>query len=71
FQEAIKQYTQAIDLDPSYANAYVSRGVAYEGLGEAQNAETDANKARELDGARGDKFKNDNPPAAQPQAFAR
>ncbi|MDR2152040.1 MAG: tetratricopeptide repeat protein, partial [Helicobacteraceae bacterium] len=39
FQEAIKQYTQAIDLDPSYANAYVSRGVAYEGLGEAQNAE--------------------------------
>jgi tetratricopeptide (TPR) repeat protein len=47
-QEAIKQYAQAIKIDPNYALAYVFRGNAYDKLGDYKSATKDARKACEL-----------------------
>lgn len=47
-QEAIKEYSKAIELDPSFASAYHNRGILYNNLGERQNALEDYNKVIEL-----------------------
>ena len=48
-QEAVKEYSKAIELDPSFASAYHNRGILYNNLGEQQKALNDYNKAIELD----------------------
>jgi tetratricopeptide (TPR) repeat protein len=49
---AIADYTQAIRLDPEYAEAYHNRGLAYAARGDAPQAEADQAKYRELLAAR-------------------
>ena len=45
---AIQDYTEAIRLDPQYADAYHMRGLTYEVICKAEQAEKDFQKAREL-----------------------
>ena len=49
YEKAIADFTQAIRLDPSYASAYISRGVAYAGKGDYDRAIADYNQAIRLD----------------------
>ncbi|MDR2152028.1 MAG: tetratricopeptide repeat protein, partial [Helicobacteraceae bacterium] len=49
YQEAIKQYTEAIKADPKLAIAYAYRGMAYYNLGDYKQAITDCNQAIEID----------------------
>ena len=49
FDEAIEEFTEAIELDPEYAIAYYNRGWAYDEKGEYDEAIADYNKAIELD----------------------
>ena len=46
---AITDYTNAIELDPEYADAYNHRGISYLGKGNIDNAIADYTKAIELD----------------------
>ncbi|MDR2151642.1 MAG: tetratricopeptide repeat protein [Helicobacteraceae bacterium] len=48
-QEAIKQFTQAIKIDPKYAKAYYNRGVVYEKIGDYKQAISDYNQAIKVD----------------------
>lgn len=45
---AIEYYNEAIHLNPNFAMAYHNRGIAYMLLGNAQNANTDFSRAKEL-----------------------
>jgi len=47
-QEAIADYTKAIELDPTFAEAYINRGAAYGKLGQNNLALADFNKGVEL-----------------------
>lgn len=49
FDNAITDYTNAIELDPEYADAYNHRGIAYLSNGDIDNAIADYTKAIELD----------------------
>ena len=49
YDEAIKEYTEAIELDPTSAAAYVNRASAYKRMGQFDLAIGDCNKAIELD----------------------
>jgi tetratricopeptide (TPR) repeat protein/MinD-like ATPase involved in chromosome partitioning or flagellar assembly len=49
FDEAIKKYTEAIRLDPSYGIAYYGRGLAYIGKERFDEALADFNEAIRLD----------------------
>jgi len=49
YQEAIKNYDKAIELDPKFESAYYMRGVAYCGLHNYREAIKHYNKAIELD----------------------
>jgi tetratricopeptide (TPR) repeat protein len=49
FEQAIIDYTRAIELDPTYARAYASRGSAYRRLKEYERAMQDYNRALELE----------------------
>jgi tetratricopeptide (TPR) repeat protein len=49
YEEAIKDFTEAIKIKPGYATAYFNRGNAWMGLGEYRNALKDFKKAIELD----------------------
>lgn len=51
FAGAVKAYTCAIDLDPSYASTYAKRGYAYAALLDSDAALADYDKALELDEA--------------------
>jgi tetratricopeptide (TPR) repeat protein len=46
--EAIRDYTQAIELDGAYADAFHNRGLAFERKGNSQGAINDFRKAAEL-----------------------
>ena len=46
---AIAEFTKAIDLDPTYADAYYNRGITYERLGDSYEANQDFAKACEMD----------------------
>ena len=47
--KAIADYTEAIRLNPKYAEAYYNRGVAYEDKGEHDKAIADFTEAIRLD----------------------
>ena len=49
YEEAIPNFTKAIQLYSDYALAYFNRGVSYSNLGEYQNAIDDYTKAIKLD----------------------
>ncbi len=49
YQEAIKAYNKAIELDPKHAAAYGSRGAAYASIGNYQQAIKDSDSAIELE----------------------
>ncbi|MBK8539506.1 MAG: tetratricopeptide repeat protein [Ardenticatenia bacterium] len=49
YLDAIDLYSRAIELDPKYASAYLSRGIASERLGAYQRALKDYGPAIELD----------------------
>lgn len=48
YDQAIKHYTQAIECDAAYAEAYYNRGLCYEALGNIGAARQDYTKALEL-----------------------
>jgi len=41
YQDAINDCTKAIEINPDDANAYFGKGMAYEELGQLQNADAD------------------------------
>ena len=47
-EEAIKDYTKAIELDPKDAEAYNNRGTEFSSLGKSEEAIKDYTKAIEL-----------------------
>jgi len=47
--EAIKEYTKSIELNPNNALAYYHRGIAYDELGEYEEVIADYTKAIEID----------------------
>jgi tetratricopeptide (TPR) repeat protein len=48
FQEAIDFFTQTIEINPEYADAYYNRGFAYEMLKDVENSRTDYKKTLEI-----------------------
>ncbi|OBQ20937.1 MAG: hypothetical protein AN481_16740, partial [Aphanizomenon flos-aquae LD13] len=50
---AIDDYTQAIKINPNYANAYYNRGIVYYQLGDKQKAREDLQRAAQLFMAQG------------------
>jgi tetratricopeptide (TPR) repeat protein len=48
YQGAINDCTQAIRLNPSYANAYLNRSVAKRAMGDVAGARDDQHRAAEL-----------------------
>lgn len=50
YEQAIADYTKAIELDPAYAAAYYNRGLAYDGQGDTEKALADYRKALDLGG---------------------
>ena len=51
YEQAIEDYTRAIELDEAFAEAYFNRGVSYYELGQYQEAITDLSQAIRLDPA--------------------
>ncbi len=49
YQEAIKSYDKAIEVNPSYPVAYYNRSVAYTKTGQYERAINDCNKVLQLD----------------------
>jgi tetratricopeptide (TPR) repeat protein len=49
YNEAIREYDKAIELNPSYAIAYYNRSVAYTKTGQYDRAINDCNKVLQLD----------------------
>ena len=49
YQDAIAQFTRAIELDPDYEKAYVSRAIAYSRTGEHKSAAEDYDRALVFD----------------------
>ena len=49
YKEAIRDFTQVIDIDPQNANAYFNRGCCYDSIGELDLAISDYSVALELD----------------------
>ena len=48
YDQAISDFTKAIDIDPSYANAYNNRGISYFFRKEYEKAWDDVHKAQSL-----------------------
>ena len=48
FQEAIEDYTLAIQLDPNNGHSYHNRGILYEKLNQHEKAQTDLECAQRL-----------------------
>lgn len=49
FPAAIQDFAAAIELDPTFINAYNNRGLAYQKLGEFEKASEDFYRAEDLD----------------------
>lgn len=58
YDAAITAFTQAITLDPAYAEAYYNRGIAYKDKGDIGKAITDYTKAIALDPAKAQYYNN-------------
>ena len=58
YDEAIVEYTKAIELEPQLAIVYNSRGLAYHMKGELDKAIADFDKAIELDPSRAEVYYN-------------
>ena len=48
FEQGIADFSRVIELDPGEAAAYYNRGLSYQELGDADKAEADFAKAKEL-----------------------
>ena len=48
YQDAIRAFASSIQMDPTYARAYLNRGMAYERINNTQQAIADYSKAIEL-----------------------
>ncbi|MCT7948738.1 tetratricopeptide repeat protein [Ancylothrix sp. C2] len=48
YPQAIKEYDQAIKLNPNYADAYLSRGLSYHKLGNSQQAIQDIDRVLQI-----------------------
>ena len=59
YNEAIKDFTRVIEIDPDNANAYFNRGCCYDSIGELDLAISDYSVALELDMRNGGNNKND------------
>ena len=51
-EQAIHDYSEVIRLNPKDANAYNNRGLVYQTLGKAEQAQRDFDKAKELRAAK-------------------
>ena len=49
YEQALADYTQALELDPEYAMAYNNRGLTYGKIGKYEQALADFNRALELE----------------------
>jgi tetratricopeptide (TPR) repeat protein len=49
YQDAIRDYTRALSIDPDNASAYINRGFAYDELGRYQDAIRDCTRALSID----------------------
>jgi tetratricopeptide (TPR) repeat protein len=58
YSGAIADYTQAIKINPNYADAYNNRGLAKYQLGDIENAIIDFSRAIEIDPAHTDAYSN-------------
>ena len=58
FEKAIADYTEAIRLNPKYANAYCNRGATYRHKGELDKAIADYTEAIRLDPSRSEAYNN-------------
>jgi tetratricopeptide (TPR) repeat protein len=58
YEQAIADYSKAIELDPDDATAYSNRGSAYKESGDLEQAIADYNKAIELDPDDGTVYNN-------------
>ena len=58
YDKAVGHYTEAIDLNPEYVNAYNNRGIAYRNKGEIDAAIQDYNKAIDLNPEHADAYNN-------------
>ncbi len=47
-EDAIADYTKAIEINPRYADAYAGRGIVYQAKGETDSAISDYTKAIEI-----------------------
>lgn len=57
-EQAIAEYTQAIELDPNYALAYYNLGVAHNDLGELEEAIADYSQVIEIDPTYAEAYNN-------------
>ncbi|MCP4364404.1 MAG: tetratricopeptide repeat protein [Planctomycetes bacterium] len=48
YEEAISNYTKALEIEPQSAEVYASRGLAYSQIGQNDKAISDFNKALEI-----------------------
>ena len=58
YDKAVGHYTEAIDLNPEYVDAYNNRGVAYRNKGEIDAAIQDYNKAIDLNSELAEAYNN-------------
>ncbi|HHT9125137.1 MAG TPA: tetratricopeptide repeat protein [Candidatus Brocadiia bacterium] len=58
FEEAIKQYDKALEINPNLADAYLNRGNAYYNKGENDRAILDFNKALEINSRYAEAYNN-------------
>jgi tetratricopeptide (TPR) repeat protein len=49
YDHAIKNFDEAIRIDPTHAQTYYNRSLTYRALGETADADADLAKARQLD----------------------
>ena len=50
YPAAVEDFTKAIELNPTWADAFANRAEAYRALGQEDNAEADEERAKELGG---------------------
>jgi protein O-mannosyl-transferase len=58
FDQAIVDYSKAIEVNPSYAEGYYNRGLAYQNKGDINQAISDYNKAIEINPNYSDAYNN-------------